>query len=155
MSRTRTTPPKLELDVDLSLDGAELLDISVDGIDPDFLESGSIPPAPSVPVFELDVDLPSYDVDESSGVVSWNVSEPVAARTSPAPAAIEGTAVPVIVISGANLAALPLDHRAGFILSLVDGASTVDEILDVSGMPATEAREILIHLARRGVIELG
>lgn len=154
MSRTRTTPPKLELDIDLSLEDGSLVDVSIDGMDPDFLESGNIPPAPSVPTFELDVELPSYDVDESSGVVSWEVdSSPHA--TPPAPAAVRGDAVPRIAMSRDKIAQLPLDHRAGFILSLIDASSTVDEILDVSGMPTPEAREILIHLARRGVIDLG
>ncbi|MCC6648879.1 MAG: hypothetical protein IT374_25350 [Polyangiaceae bacterium] len=154
MSRTRTTPPKLELDVELSLDEGELVDVSLDGIDPDFLESGNIPPAPPVPSFELDVDLPSYDVDESSGVVSWH-ADGAAHLTPKVPARLAGDAVPRVSMARALISSLPLDHRAGFVLSLVDSASTVDEILDLAGMPPTEAREILIHLARRGVIDLG
>ncbi len=154
MSRTRTTPPKLELDIELSLDDGTLVDVSSDGIDAALLESGCIPPAPGVPSFEFDVALPSYDVDETSGIVSW-AEETGAEATPTAPPALSGAAVPRGAMSRALIAKLPLDHRAGFVLSLVDDASSVDEILDVSGMSVREAREILVHLARRGVIDLG
>lgn len=48
---------------------------------------------------------------------------------------------------------LQLDHRAGFLISLADGASTIDEILDVSGMPALDALRILYELIQEGVLE--
>jgi hypothetical protein len=49
---------------------------------------------------------------------------------------------------------LSLDHRAGFLLSLVDGHATVDEILDVSGMPRLDALRILLSLHEQSVIRL-
>jgi hypothetical protein len=47
---------------------------------------------------------------------------------------------------------LSVDHRAGFVLSLVDGSATFDEILDRSGMERLEALHILAELLDRGVI---
>lgn len=47
---------------------------------------------------------------------------------------------------------LSVDHRAGFVLSLVDGSATFDEILDMSGMQRLEALRILAELLDRGVI---
>jgi hypothetical protein len=47
---------------------------------------------------------------------------------------------------------LSVDHRAGFVLSLVDGSATFDEILDMSGMERLEALHILAELLDRGVI---
>jgi hypothetical protein len=47
---------------------------------------------------------------------------------------------------------LSLDHRAGFILSLVDNASTVEELLDISGMPTLDTLRILTELLEQGVI---
>lgn len=47
---------------------------------------------------------------------------------------------------------LSVDHRAGFVISLVDGTATLDEILDVAGMPRLEALRILADLKERGVI---
>lgn len=50
---------------------------------------------------------------------------------------------------------LSLDHRAGFLLSLVDGRSTLDEVLDISGMPRLDALRILFSLLEERVIVLG
>jgi hypothetical protein len=49
---------------------------------------------------------------------------------------------------------LSLDHRAGFLLSLVDGTSSIDELLDVSTMPRLEALRILYGLLDQRVIAL-
>lgn len=49
---------------------------------------------------------------------------------------------------------LSLDHKAGFILSCVDGYSTIEEILDVSGMPTFDALRILCDLLQQRVIAL-
>ncbi len=50
---------------------------------------------------------------------------------------------------------LTLDHRAGFLLSLIDGGSTVDQILDISGMPRLDALRIMYQLLDQRVISLG
>jgi hypothetical protein len=62
--------------------------------------------------------------------------------------------VPVIIIPRAQLRWLSLDHRAGFILSLVDGTSTVEMILDVSGMPKLDALRILHELVQQRIVAL-
>jgi hypothetical protein len=49
---------------------------------------------------------------------------------------------------------LSLDHRAGFLLSLVDGTSSIEELLDVSTMPRLEALRILYGLLDQRVIAL-
>ncbi len=49
---------------------------------------------------------------------------------------------------------LTLDHRAGFLLSLVDGTSTIEEILDISGMPRLEALRILVGLIDQRVVKV-
>jgi hypothetical protein len=50
---------------------------------------------------------------------------------------------------------LTLDHRAGFLLSLIDGGLTVDQILDISGMPRLDALRIMYQLLDQRVISLG
>ncbi|MES1175021.1 MAG: hypothetical protein ABUL62_11920 [Myxococcales bacterium] len=50
---------------------------------------------------------------------------------------------------------LTLDHRAGFLLSLIDGGSTVDQILDISGMTRLDALRIMYQLLDQRVISLG
>jgi hypothetical protein len=50
---------------------------------------------------------------------------------------------------------LSLDHRAGFLLSLIDGTSTLEEILDISGMPRLDALRIVHALLEQRVISVG
>jgi len=64
-------------------------------------------------------------------------------------------AVPVPALGDAELRWLGLDHRSGFLLSRVDGVSTVEEVLDVCGMPRLEALKTLVDLLDRGAIRVG
>ena len=50
---------------------------------------------------------------------------------------------------------LSLDHRAGFLLSLVDGCSTMEEILDICGMPRLDALRIMFMLHEQRVVAVG
>jgi hypothetical protein len=59
-----------------------------------------------------------------------------------------------VMVSPEEVQWLALDHRAGFLLSLVDGQSTVDEILDISGMTRLDALKILHDLAEQQVVKL-
>ena len=45
-----------------------------------------------------------------------------------------------------------LDPRAAFLLSRIDGNLSVDDLLDVSGMPRLEAMRVLALLVRRGIV---
>ena len=63
-------------------------------------------------------------------------------------------AVPWLVVSYDVLQGLPLDARAGFLVSLIDGACTVEMLLDISGMPDDETLDILHELVRVGAVEL-
>jgi hypothetical protein len=60
-----------------------------------------------------------------------------------------------VVVTPEEVQWLSLDHRAGFLLSLVDGQSTVDEILDISGMTRLDALKIIHDLAEQQVVRLG
>ncbi len=63
--------------------------------------------------------------------------------------------VPIVVMTSAEIDRLEIDHRAGFLLSLIDGASSLEAILDVCGMPRLDALRILRELVQRGAIRLG
>lgn len=63
-------------------------------------------------------------------------------------------AVPLVIMSGDELRAVSLDHRAGFLLSHVDGLSSLEMILDVSGMPRLDALRILVELVQKRVVAL-
>jgi hypothetical protein len=62
--------------------------------------------------------------------------------------------VPRLAVHSGAITGLALDHRAGFLLSCVDGDSTVEEIIDVSAMPRLEAVRVLYELLQEGVIEM-
>jgi len=51
-----------------------------------------------------------------------------------------------------ELANAPISPRAAFLLSRVDGILSLDEILDVSGMPRIEAMRYLCQLFLRGIL---
>jgi hypothetical protein len=59
-----------------------------------------------------------------------------------------------VVLSGDQIRWLSLDHRAGFLLSLVDGQSSIETLLDISGMGRLEALRILFGLLDQRVIVL-
>jgi hypothetical protein len=60
-----------------------------------------------------------------------------------------------VAVPGDQIRWLSLDHRAGFVLSLIDGNSTVEELLDISGMNRLDALRILYTLYDQRVIALG
>jgi HD-GYP domain-containing protein (c-di-GMP phosphodiesterase class II) len=55
-------------------------------------------------------------------------------------------------VATANLSALKIDHRAGFLLTFVDGSSSVEDLLDLTGLPRLEVLRILCELVRAGVL---
>jgi hypothetical protein len=62
--------------------------------------------------------------------------------------------VPVVVADADHLLAVQLDGKTGFVLSLIDGVTTVENLLDLSGMPADETLGIIKDLRLRGIVVL-
>jgi hypothetical protein len=60
--------------------------------------------------------------------------------------------VPVVVVPQAQMQWLSIDHRAGFVLSLIDGSSTLEMIVDVSGMQRLDALRILHALVQQRIV---
>ena len=63
--------------------------------------------------------------------------------------------VPKLAIDPHHITLLALDHKSGFLLSLVDGKCTLDEILDIAGLPRVDALRILSELREKGVLKIG
>jgi hypothetical protein len=61
--------------------------------------------------------------------------------------------IPIRVAADELVRASPLDERAGFILWLLDGATTVETLLDLSSMPADETLALLQDLQQHGIIQ--
>ncbi|MDB4944270.1 MAG: hypothetical protein JWP97_3804 [Labilithrix sp.] len=53
-----------------------------------------------------------------------------------------------------ELESAPIDHRDAFVLSLVDGATSVQGIIDLAAMPGGEVIAILTRLAELGIVSL-
>ena len=64
------------------------------------------------------------------------------------------SSIPRVNLSLTELLKLPLDHRAGFMLTRVDGATDVESILNVAGMPHGEAIEVLDKLLTVGAVSI-
>jgi hypothetical protein len=62
--------------------------------------------------------------------------------------------IPRLAVTQSELMAMPLDHRAGFVVSFIDGTFTVEMILDVCPMPRERALAILGELADKGIIDM-
>jgi len=60
--------------------------------------------------------------------------------------------VPVVAMSPAQILRLPLDHRAGFLLSQMDGAVDLEMLLAIAGMPTDDALRMIRDLYESGVI---
>gem|GEM_PF-1822008 len=60
---------------------------------------------------------------------------------------------PTVVMAPAALKRLPLDHRAGFVLSLMDGVLDLATLADVSGMPREEVLRVVRDLYESGVVD--
>jgi len=63
-----------------------------------------------------------------------------------------GRVVPKLLKSKAEIAAAPIDHRAGFLLAHVDGVTSVAGLVDICGMPEEEVEQILERLRRLGIV---
>jgi hypothetical protein len=63
-------------------------------------------------------------------------------------------AVPRLAVTAEGLHLLPLDSRAAYLLSLVDGRCTLHTVLDICDMAHDEAVSVLTQLLHLGAIEL-
>jgi hypothetical protein len=63
-------------------------------------------------------------------------------------------AVPRVDVPDTDIRWLGLDHRAGFMLSRIDGLTSLDELLDLSGMERLEALKTVLSLVDAGAIRI-
>jgi hypothetical protein len=59
---------------------------------------------------------------------------------------------PCVTMTNEALKRLPLDHRAGFLLSLMDGSLDLETIVELCGMESNEALELVRDLYESGVV---
>lgn len=66
----------------------------------------------------------------------------------------ELSATPTLAIELAQMAQLDLDHRAGYVISQVDGMMTFEDLIELSGMSRLETLDVLCDLIDQGVIQV-
>ena len=77
---------------------------------------------------------------------------PVQSRSSQRVPAPSLDRIPMIALGKAEIAKLPLNPTAGFVMSLVDEASSLEVIVDSSGLGGEKVLEVMQELVRLGVI---
>jgi hypothetical protein len=60
--------------------------------------------------------------------------------------------IPVVVALSKRTGNRAIDNRTGFLLSLIDGSSTLESILIACALPRLDALRILDDLVQRGVV---
>jgi hypothetical protein len=63
--------------------------------------------------------------------------------------------VPRVTVRPEEVLWLNLDHRAGFVLSQIDGSISWDDLFALSGMPRLDTARILARLVEDGVVRAG
>lgn len=61
---------------------------------------------------------------------------------------------PTVAMGGSDLRWLGLDHRAGFVLSRIDGKVSIEELFDLCGMSKLEVLQTMIELLNCGAVVL-
>jgi hypothetical protein len=61
--------------------------------------------------------------------------------------------MPVLAVLPAELRLLPLDPRAAFLLSQMDGRTDLDTVLELSAMPRAKALRLVRELYVSGVVD--
>ncbi|MBI5508881.1 MAG: hypothetical protein HY903_09020 [Deltaproteobacteria bacterium] len=59
---------------------------------------------------------------------------------------------PKVLIPPDQVIWLDLDHRSGFLLAQVDGQSTYEDLIELSGMDRLEALRLIVQLVQKGVV---
>ncbi|HSO33339.1 MAG TPA: hypothetical protein VLT33_12485, partial [Labilithrix sp.] len=103
--------------------------------------ASSVPPRPARPAKSARVSIREDDVG-------------AAVKSGADAVGVAGRQVPKIVRTKDQIAAAPIDHRAGFLLAHIDGVTDVQGLVDIAGMPETEVHEILDRLRRLGIVNI-
>jgi hypothetical protein len=62
------------------------------------------------------------------------------------------TRIPIVTVPFAKIPTLSMDHRMGFLVALIDGNSTIEDLLDVASMPPREVLHALVTLRDLGIV---
>lgn len=96
-----------------------------------------------IPIADDEIQLDELDGD-------WVLED--VPPSSASPHAIDYAAVLRLRLSPGEILALPIDPRGGFMLSHIDGHRTVEELIDVTHLSATDALDVIGELVALGAV---
>ncbi len=111
----------------------------------------SMPSARPAPALELDLDEWLHAKPTSQSEVRL-VSRPNLSAPTDEEWARAMVGAPYVAVSGEQLTSLPLGHRAGFLLSRMDGVTDLETVIEVSAMPRDEALRLTRELFESGIV---
>jgi hypothetical protein len=118
---------------------------------------GSAPPRASQAPARFDRSLEST-LDESgldqpaSGVCQVMPQSTIVRKAPDSRSMLSRT--PIVLVAKADLRAVRLDHQSAFLVSLIDGVTSVESLIDLSGMPSEETLARLEELQLRHIVVL-
>ncbi len=62
--------------------------------------------------------------------------------------------VPVVIALRSQISLYSLDHREGFLLSLIDGIAPIEQLFDIAGLSMLEVLRLLCQLVDKRVVAL-
>jgi hypothetical protein len=117
------------------------------GLEP--LETDGQRATPAAPGFEQEAKAPDSEIRPRTAGVAPGDAE--LEREYLADLGSESARL-VVAISAEELKRFDLDHTSGFLLSLLDGRTSVGEVLDIAGLPRLRGLRDLRSLMARGII---
>ncbi len=102
---------------------------------------------PPTPAPETSVELDALGADDEAEILA-EIGAAYLARLG------SRAHVPFTTASREAALGVALDHWAGFILSLVDGTASVEDVVDASSLPEIEALRLLCELRDRGLVRV-
>ena len=116
-------------------------------------ERPTVPPQFDVAKYAKDSDENIVGVTLPRSETRLSTRPSIGAVTTDEAWARSMTGAPVVVVSTAELIRLPLDHRAGFLLSRMDGFIDLDTLVEVSSMRRADALRLVRDLCESGIVE--
>jgi hypothetical protein len=113
---------------------------------------GSAPSRASQAPARVDPSLEPSDDEPASGISRVMPESTTIRKARDTRSMLSRT--PIVLVAAENLRAAALDGRSGFLISLIDGLTSVETLIDLSGMPADETLALLEELRLRRIVEV-
>jgi hypothetical protein len=109
-------------------------------------EAPTLPPKPPISVTQVKLGAPVDELLYRFAVGDYKGALAVAEVL------LDDECIPIVIVPPEVLLSLPLDHREAFLMSFVDGKSSLEAIVEASGIPLLDALRLLCQLIELKVV---